>query len=172
MSDKKSKKYIIFTLQIVSAALLALIDQLIKRAAAGLSGKDDIILIKNFIGLSYAENTGAAFSAFSDSTVFLSAVTLLMLIALAVYLFFSKTDNIFFNIGAAMILGGGTGNIIDRFSQGYVVDYIKTLFVDFPVYNFADILVTCGVAMVCAYLIYDIIKDEKKKRAEKSNGNS
>ena len=53
-----------------------------------------------------------------------------------------------------------------------MVDYIKTLFIDFPVFNFADILVVCGAFGLCGILIYEIIKEEKLKKQEKADGNS
>ena len=169
----KGKKYIIFAVQIISAAVLVFVDQLIKKLAVdNLMGKEDIILIKNFIGLSYAENTGAAFSMFSDSTMLLSVVTLLMILGGVVFMFFGKIEGKLMNICAVMILAGGAGNLIDRFANGFVVDYIKTLFIDFPVFNFADILVVVGVFVVIGYLIYDIIKEEKQKKKEKADGNS
>lgn len=169
----KGKKYIIFAVQIISAAVLVVIDQLTKKLAVdNLMGKEDIILIKNFIGLSYAENTGAAFSMFSDSTMLLSVVTLLLILGGIVFMFLGKIEGKLMNICAVMILAGGTGNLIDRFAHGYVVDYIKTLFIDFPVFNFADILVVVGVFVVIGYLVYDIIKEEKQKKKEKADGNS
>ena len=169
----KSKKYILFAIQIISIAVLVIVDQIIKKLAVdNLMGKEDIILVKNFIGLSYAENTGAAFSMLSDSTMLLSVITLLMILGGVVYMFLGKIEGKLMNICAVMILAGGTGNLIDRFAQGYVVDYIKTLFIDFPVFNFADILVVVGVFIVCGYLIYDIIREEKQKKKEKADGNS
>lgn len=169
----KGKKYIIFAVQIISAAVLVFVDQFIKKLAVdNLMGKEDIVLIKNFIGLSYAENTGAAFSMFSDSTMLLSVVTLLLILGGVVFMFLGKIEGKLMNICAVVILAGGTGNLIDRFSNGYVVDYIKTLFIDFPVFNFADILVVVGVFVVCGYLMYDIIKEEKQKKKEKADGNS
>ncbi len=171
MVDKKEtgkRKYLIFALEMVAVAVLALVDQLIKKAVtADISGGDHIVLIKNFIGLTYTENSGAAFSFMSDSTELLSIFTLILLVVCVVVLFLGKIKGKLLNIGAVMIIAGGTGNLIDRFSKGYVVDYIETLFIDFPIFNFADILVTCGVAIVCIYLIYDIIKEDKKKKAEK-----
>ena len=169
----KNKKYIIFAIQIISAAVLVIVDQIIQKLAVdNLMGKEDIILVKNFIGLSYAENTGAAFSMLSDSTMLLSVITLLMILGGVVYMFLGKIEGKLMNICAVMILAGGTGNLIDRFAQGYVVDYIKTLFIDFPVFNFADILVVVGVFIVCGYLIYDIIREEMQKKKEKADGNS
>ncbi len=56
----------------------------------------------------------------------------------------------------ALVVAGGLGNAIDRFTLGYVVDFIEPVFIDFPVFNVADIGVTCGfvlfvVAMILAY---------------------
>jgi len=167
------KRYIVFTLQMVSAAVLVLVDQWIKRLAVdNLMGKEDVILLKNFLALSYAENTGAAFSAFSDSTMVLSVVTLLLLLGGVVFLLLGKVQGKLMNICAVLILAGGAGNLIDRFAQGYVVDYIKTLFIDFPVFNFADILVVVGCFTLMGYLVYDIIREEKQKKKEKADGNS
>lgn len=169
----KSKRLICFSVQMISAAVLVLLDQWFKKlAVVHLMGKEDIILIRNFIGLSYAENTGAAFSIFSDSTMFLSIVTLIIIVAGIIYLMLGKLEGKLMNVCAVLILAGGAGNLIDRFAQGYVVDYIKTLFIDFPVFNFADILVVVGVFVVCGYLIYDIIREEKQKKREKADGNS
>lgn len=169
----KSKRYIVFSVQIIAAVMLALIDQWFKKLAAEhLMGKEDIVLIENFIGLSYAENTGAAFSAFSDSTMLLSVITLILLLGGVIFLFMGKIEGKILNSCAVLILAGGIGNLIDRFAQGYVVDYIKTLFIDFPIFNFADILVVVGVFVVCGYLIYDIIREEKQKKKEKADGNS
>lgn len=169
----KSKRYIVFSVQIAAAAILALIDQWFKNLAVTyLMGREDIVLIENFIGLSYAENTGAAFSAFSDSTMLLSVITLVLLLGGVIFLFLGKIEGKILNTCAVLILAGGIGNLIDRFAQGYVVDYIKTLFMDFPIFNFADILVVVGVFVVCGYLIYDIIREEKQKKKEKADGNS
>ena len=167
------KRYIVFTLQMVSVAVLVLVDQWIKKLAVdNLMGKEDVILLKNFLALSYAENTGAAFSAFSDSTMVLSVVTLLLLLGGVVFLLLGKVQGKLMNICAVLILAGGAGNLIDRFAQGYVVDYIKTLFIDFPVFNFADILVVVGCFTLMGYLVYDIIREEKQKKKEKADGNS
>ncbi|MBR5234058.1 MAG: signal peptidase II [Clostridia bacterium] len=169
----KSKKWLVFGIQMVSAAVLVLLDLWFKKlAVANLMGKEDVVLIKNFLALSYAENTGAAFSIFSDSTLFLSIVTLVIIVAGVIYLMLGKVEGRLMNICAVLILAGGAGNLVDRFAQGYVVDYIKTLFIDFPVFNFADILVVVGVFVVCGYLIYDIIREEKQKKKEKADGKS
>ena len=64
--------------------------------------------------------------------------------------FFWKANeiNVVQTLGIALIAAGGIGNAIDRFSQGFVTDFIAVTFVDFPVFNVADIGVTCGVVIL------------------------
>ena len=57
-------------------------------------------------------------------------------------------------LGGALVVAGGIGNAIDRFIQGYVVDFIELSFMDFPVFNIADIGVTCGVALIFIAVIF------------------
>ena len=52
-----------------------------------------------------------------------------------------------FALGAALVVAGGLGNAFDRFALGYVVDFIEPVFIDFPVFNVADIGVTCGFVL-------------------------
>jgi signal peptidase II len=66
-----------------------------------------------------------------------------------------------------MIISGGLGNLIDRVLKGYVVDFIDLKFMDFAVFNFADILVTVGAIALMIYVIVDIFRD-KKKSGEKN----
>ena len=80
-----------------------------------------------------------------------------MLIVL-VFAFWEKlaghAPNALETIALALVCSGGLGNAIDRFSQLYVVDFIDFTFIDFPVFNVADIGVTCGfVLLVIGYLL-------------------
>ena len=65
----------------------------------------------------------------------------------------------------AAVYGGGLGNMIDRVRLGYVVDMIETSFMDFPVFNVADIFITCGCILMLLHLFLvnkDFWKEEKK----------
>ena len=64
------------------------------------------------------------------------------------------------------IYGGGLGNMIDRVRLGYVVDMIATDFMEFPVFNVADMFICCGcIAMMISLLLFNkaFWKDEKKE---------
>ncbi len=99
-------------------------------------------------------NTGAAWSLFSDMTWLLGAVSLAVCAGMLVYaLLWVRKPNWVLTCGAALVFAGGLGNAVDRFAHGYVVDFIEATFVDFPVFNVADIGVTCGfvLALIGAY---------------------
>lgn len=176
MSDKK-KKYILVAVQLVAAAGLALLDQLFKRLAVEhLMNKAPVVLIPDVLDLYYSTNTGGAWSILDEHPAVLYTLTAILLIGIVAFLLFGKIEGKVLNICVVLILGGGIGNMIDRLSQGYVVDYIRTLFIDFPIFNFADILVVVGAFTVCGVLIYQMIREEKMKKREKSgesdHGNS
>lgn len=171
-----TKRILRFAAQIAAVGLLVWIDRIIKNAAAaGLYGKGTKVLVKGFLGLCYAENTGAAFSMFNTSTDVLSAVTGVIMAAALVLLFVIKNKPKIYDICVPLIIAGGMGNLLDRLTRGYVIDYIRTLFIDFPIFNFADILITCSCGAVIIYLIYEMITDTKKEKAKKAaefNGQS
>lgn len=159
---KRSLKVLV---QLLAIAGLIYLDQIIKQyAVRELMGKETKVLIPGVLGLTYAENTGAAFSIFSSSTGALTVFTAIVLAAGVVALIAVKKKPLIFDICLPLIIAGGGGNLIDRVMEGYVVDYIQTLFMDFPVFNFADCLVTCSCIAVIVYLIVEIILDNRKKK--------
>lgn len=153
-------------MQLTGIALLILADQLIKQAVyRRLRGSASVTLIPHVLGLTYAENTGAAFSLFSSSTTVLSAVTIVALAGGVAALIFIKKKPVFYDVCVPLIIAGGAGNLIDRLTRGFVIDYIETLFVSFPVFNFADCLITCACIAMILYLIRDMVLEQKKKSA-------
>lgn len=159
-------------ISILSIALLTALDQIIKYfAEINLKPIQSIPVLNNVLEWDYVQNTGAAFGVFSEKTALLSVITGIIIIIGVAALVTKKIKNKYLMTIAVMIIAGGLGNLVDRICRGYVVDYIRVLFIDFPVFNFADILVTCGAAMLMIYLLWDINNDRKKKKAEeKKNG--
>lgn len=121
-------------------------------------------LIPGFLGLAYVKNTGSAFSLFSSATGALTVVTSVALAAGAVALIVVRKKPLIYDICVPLIIAGGGGNLLDRVTKGYVVDYLQTLFMDFPVFNFADCLVTCSCIALIIYLIVEMIRDGRKKK--------
>ena len=148
-------------------AILVAIDQIIKLLVIEhLKPIGSLILIDGFIQLNYAENTGAAFGSFSGKTTFLSIFTLAIIILGLIYLFVKKRKVDVEYICISLIISGGLGNLVDRIFRGYVVDYIEPLFVDFAIFNFADILVTCSCIVLVIWLMYEIYRENKNEKRE------
>lgn len=103
--------------------------------------------------ITHCENTGAAFSILSGRTGLLSALSLVLLLVLigGLWRVFGK-DRLSLGM-AACLIGGGAGNLTDRLLRGSVTDYIRLLFIDFPVFNFADICITISVTVLSFNLI-------------------
>ncbi|NHM13789.1 signal peptidase II [Xiamenia xianingshaonis] len=93
-------------------------------------------------------NTGMAWGLFGDSTFALGVMSVAVCCFFAAYAFICAPRlNWAEVVGLALVIAGGIGNACDRFTQGYVVDFIETVFMDFPVFNIADIGVTCGFVL-------------------------
>lgn len=116
-----------------------------------------------FLGLiqfRLAHNTGAAWGMFDDSTFALGVMSLLVCAALAAYLIATaRRANLAEVIGIALVVAGGLGNALDRFTLGYVVDFIDTTFIEFPTFNVADIGVTCGFVLFFAGMLWGMRRD-------------
>ncbi len=104
-------------------------------------------------------NTGAAWGMFGDSTFALGVTSTIVCVLIAVaFAFWEKlaghAPTALETCSLALVFAGGLGNAIDRFVQAYVIDFIDFTFIDFPVFNIADIGVTCGfVLLVIGYLL-------------------
>lgn len=158
-------------ISLIAIAVLTAIDQIIKFfVERDLRPIREMPFIDGFIGWHYVRNTGAAFGSFSNSTVLLSVFTAVLLLVGIVALLMGKIKDKFYIVCAVIVIAGGLGNLIDRIFRGFVVDYIEVQFMDFAVFNFADILVTCGAFMIMGYTVYDLIRERKLKKAGDDNG--
>ena len=144
---------------------LVLFDQYLKNLAEQtLQGKETVSLIPGFLGLRYAENTGAAFSMFESAPQALTILTVIALGAGVVALFAIRKKALIYDICVPLIIAGGAGNLLDRVTRGYVIDYIQTLFMNFPIFNFADCLITCGCFAIIIYLLVEMVREQKKRK--------
>lgn len=127
-------------------------------------------LLPGLLRLQRVHNDGAAWSSFSGARWLLVGVTVLGLGAL--FLFVTRAVRHPLGVWSLwLVIGGGVGNLIDRVQLGYVVDMFATEFIDFPVFNVADIFVTCGVAAGAVYYLRYYEKyDAKKTEREQADG--
>ncbi len=130
------------------AACVVALDQVTKAWAREALAAGPTPFIPGVLDLSLVMNTGAAFSIGSGSTwVF---VVLATLICVACTIWVARDEKMGLPLVCALgaVAGGGVGNLIDRVVAGQVTDFFATSFIDFPVFNVADIFVTCGVVLV------------------------
>ena len=114
------------------------------------------ILNKDFLifTIAFVRNYGAAFNILNGSRLFLTFISVISAIILSYFIFVSENKHIN-KYGLSFILAGTIGNGIDRILNGYVIDFIKIKFIDFPVFNIADILINIGVLLlIISYFRY------------------
>ncbi|MCI6616179.1 signal peptidase II [Ruminococcus sp.] len=153
-------------ISLIVGAVLIIIDQIIKYfVSAYLQPVGSISVIDNIFSLTYVENKGVAFGMFSDMRWIFVALTSILLVIIIFYMFKKRPKGKFFYVCAALIIGGGIGNLIDRIFYGYVIDYLSLSFFP-PVCNFADYCITVGTIMLVIYLLFfsDILDSSKKAK--------
>jgi signal peptidase II len=131
-----------------AAVLVVLADQLSKFwAAQALPGAGSQPLIPGLLDLYYTTNTGAAFSLFTGSSRMLGVVSLLVALAVVWWILKSGRRGLPLSRALALgfLLGGATGNGIDRWRLGAVIDFLALVPVDFPVFNIADVAINLAV---------------------------
>ncbi len=129
-------------------------------------GGEDYSLINGVLGITNVKNTGGAFGMLSSNTTTLIIFTVLFLCVFGLIDAYTTTFNGFYFAGFTLIVGGALGNFIDRISLGYVRDFIKLEFMEFPVFNFADMFLTVGVIFYVIYLVfYEMLKPKQKRAA-------
>ena len=157
--------------------LLIMIDRVSKHAVSVLlKHSSDKTVIKGVLDLHYLENTGAAFGLFDHLPWLfyviggIAAAVLAAVFCLIFYRLREKireealsrktvSDRITIYYLIAVLAAGTIGNLIDRIRLGYVIDFID--FRVFPVFNFADICVTCGCVLLCLSILLFEEKDKK-----------
>ena len=136
--------------------ILTICDQLLKSWVASsivLGGSKQ--LIPGIIELTNLRNSGAAWSIFEGQQTFFTIITIIAIIVIG-YFIWQYRKNISVLIGLSLIMAGSIGTFIDRLRQGYVVDMFETTFINFPIFNIADMCLTIGVI----WLIICILKEK------------
>ena len=126
-------------------------------------------LLPPLLQLTRVHNYGAAWSSFSGARWLLIALTAAGM-AVVAWLLVRIVRHPLGQWSLACILGGGIGNLIDRVRLGYVVDMFETMFMDFPVFNVADIFVVCGTVCALIYYLAFYSKSDEKNWGNKDHG--
>lgn len=154
-------------LYLAIAALVVVIDQVIKFfVSANLKPIGSTVAIPHLLDLVYVENRGVAFGMFKDMRWIFVALTSIVIVVFIILLIKNGNKSKFFSVSAALIIGGGIGNLIDRVFLGYVIDYLQLSFFS-PVCNFADYCISIGTVLLVVYLLFfSDMKDEGKVKAK------
>ncbi len=155
MKTKRHLTSLLFVLVIVSADLFT--KWIVKNT---LTYGKPVRVIGNFFRLTFIENRGISFGLFSNvSSPYLTPILLgisFVVVALLVYTYIKDGDNLLVRISTVLILGGAIGNIVDRFVDGKVVDFL-----DFgigvkrwPYFNLADSVIVIGSFILGYYIIF------------------
>ncbi|RDU65808.1 lipoprotein signal peptidase [Helicobacter didelphidarum] len=157
------KKIIIF---FAISLFLFLVDQAIKYQIIAIANPQDLdgftmILDMPVISIALVFNTGVAFSFLSELGEWLKYIQIVFIIIIFGILITQKQLFKEHYIPFAIMLGGGVSNVLDRFLHGGVVDYIYWHYgFDFPIFNFADVIIDCGIAI----FIWQVIFSKKIKQ--------
>jgi len=147
---------------ILAAALVAL-DQLVKYlVSANIPLGGSVPFLPYIMDLTYVQNTGCAFSLLEEHTWLLTIVSAVMSVVLAGALAKGFFKHPLGKVTLSLLLAGAVGNLIDRAFYGYVIDMFRTLFMDFAVFNVADICVVVGGIAAAAYYLFLYDKLEGK----------
>ncbi|MBD3249792.1 signal peptidase II [Candidatus Woesearchaeota archaeon] len=147
MNKEQKNKLFLFLSTALSVIFL---DQLTKYIVhTNLSIGQSFYVIKNIFHLTYISNTGAGFGIFKDSVFLLSFISVIAIGAIIYY--YPQLKNRFLQSGAALMLGGTIGNLIDRIFRGYVIDFLD--FRIWPLFNIADTAITIGTFILIIYFI-------------------
>jgi len=138
------------------AIVIVVLDQAVKAVVRRrLALNESVTVIPGFFDLTRVHNTGTAFgfmnaADFPFKTVILALVAVGALAALAMYATTLPLDQWLPRTGLALILGGAAGNLIDRVTEGYVVDFVDLYWSGwhFWAFNVADASITVGVALM------------------------
>lgn len=152
----------LYLLSIIIVAIGVVLDQFTKSLAVANLQDAPIPIIENVFELRYLENRGAAFGMLQNQQVFFLITGTIMLILFSyMYVKLPHTKR-FLPLRACFvaIAAGAIGNMIDRLSLNYVIDFFYFKLIDFPIFNVADIYVTCAT-FVLIFLIVFYYKEEE-----------
>ncbi len=147
---------------LLAAGLVAL-DQLVKYwVQANIPVNTHVPFIPGLLDLTHVHNTGGAFSALADLTWLLTLISAVMVVLFTVLLLRRWVRHPLGVIPLVVVTAGAAGNLIDRVRLGYVVDMFATTFMDFAVFNVADICIVVGGIWFCLYYIFLHEREEGK----------
>ena len=153
-------------LYFVLAAVLVAVDQGVKYLVREWIPLHTAVDFLPGLDLTYVQNTGAAFSLFSRHTWILALLSVVVSVVLVIALARRLFPQWWGMLALALLLGGAVGNLIDRVLFGFVTDMFATTFMNFPVFNVADMCLVIGGVLLCLTVIFSFAEDRQKPGEE------
>lgn len=151
------KKKILLIVDLLLMILLIAVDQLTKYfAVENLRGKQPWVLIDGVFEFHYLENRGAAFGMLQNQKLFFVLIAAVVLAVIIYVLLKTPYQKMYIKLHIALVFitSGAIGNLIDRVRLDYVVDFIYFSFINFPIFNVADIYVTLATIYLVILLLF------------------
>ncbi len=137
------------------AFAVLLVDQAVKYwVLANIALGQGFVLIPGLISITHQHNTGMAFSILASQPLLMLVMVTVIIAGLSYFYARLPADKGLLRLAFAFILGGAYSNLLDRYVHGFVVDYINFLFVDFAVFNLADVALNIGAFI----LVLDLLR--------------
>ncbi len=117
------------------------------------------------VSIFHVTNSGSAWGILQGKTLFLSFLAFVVLVFLSLYVIKSISFKDRIPLLTSTLFAAGTlGNLVERIKFGYVVDYIKLNFIDFPIFNCFDIMICLSITIYFVYILLDTIKQKKASK--------
>ncbi len=117
-------------------------------------------LLEGIFHLTYATNTGAAFSVFQGGVNWLKWLSLIVSLGLISLAYWGPQQKRYEQLGYGLILAGALGNGLDRFVWGHVIDFLDFRLIRFPIFNLADVCINLGIFS----LLLGILSETPRKK--------
>lgn len=149
---KRKNALVLFSVLVV---VLLVLDRVTKNIAIEvLTAEGPQPFIPGVLDFSLVYNTGGAFGMFEGGGVFFVGIAVIALVVIVAYLIKAKELFLPVVVSLGMIASGAIGNAYDRAVDGAVPDFLHTLFIQFPVFNVADICLTVGEGILIIAVVY------------------
>lgn len=162
-TKQKQRTIKIYIVPIFCIAILTALDQLTKYIVAGsFTLYESKPAIKNILSFTYIRNSGVAWGLFAGNRVLFLILTFLVLL-LCFYVYTNiagQKKYLPLRIALIILIAGAVGNMIDRIKFGYVIDFLCLEFIDFPIFNVADIFVTVSMIFTFFLVMFKYDNDE------------
>ena len=155
-TSNKTRALFLF-IDILFFVVLVILDQITKSLAVShLKDRPTYVLLENVFELHYLENRGAAFGMLQNQKALFVIIAIIMLTAITYILIKIPRTKHYFVLEFLLVLiaSGAVGNLIDRVSLGYVVDFFYFKLIDFPIFNVADIYVSVSCVLLAVLLVF------------------